>query len=426
MTARPDPHSAAIPDQTRRPVLWVPSAWLAMGLAYAIVTNVSALLLRDSGLSTADAIGWSSVLGLAYVVKPFYAPAVELHRSKRFFMLLAQIGLGGCLLGAAAVLLSAPVAIGTLLALLGASAFFGSVQDIACEGLYLTKLDRRVQGLFSGVQSVFWNGAALIGGGALIAISSLAPGPDHARGWALALALCGLAYAAATGWHLWAAPVGNARRQSEASMWRALTSFLHRPNFWPNIALCAGFPITAGLVERIEPFFLIDPYRAGGLGLPRDVFAGLYAGVGFAGLIAGAALGSLALYRKGLANSMLGMGIAASAPAAIYLALAWWQPAQPPVIASAFLTARALHAYGMVGYVVYLQRALSPGPYPTTHYNLASGLKALTMMVTGAASGFLQSGLGYPAAFAIAAAAGVAMLFLCMPMRVRRATGEDY
>lgn len=391
-----------------------------MGLAYAIVTNVSALLLRDLGLSTAEAIGWASILGLAYVVKPLYAPVVELHRTKRFFLLAAQIALCGCLLATAATLASAPWAIGVVLMLLAVAALIGSVQDIACEGLYLTKLGRSQQGVFSGVQSIFWNGAALIGGGVLIAISGSAPEPGHARGWALALALCGITYAGLTIWHRWAAPLGRARK-GEAGMRDALTSFRRRPNFLPNIAMCLGFPVTAGLVERVELFFFIDPRHAGGLGLTRDLFAGLYAGVGFGGLIVGATCGSLALFRNGLDRAMLGMGVAVSAPAAIYLVFALSPPAPPLVVACGLFAARALHAYGMVGYVVYLQRALSPGPYPTTHYNLASGLKALTMMIAGFASGYLQAGLGYPAFFCLAAACGFSMLWLCRPSSVRRA-----
>lgn len=395
-----------------------------MGLGYAIITNVSGLLLRDLGLRTGDAVGWASVLGLAYVVKPLYAPVVELHLTKRFFMIATQILLCGSLLATAAFLLFEPPAIRIILLLLGIAALVGSVQDIACEGLYLTKLDRRRQGLFSGVQSVFWNGAALIGGGALIAISSLAPPPDHSRGWAFALALSGLAYAGFAAWHRWAAPVGRAHRTDTADMRSALTSFLRRPQFWPNIVLCLGFPITSGLVERIEPFFLIDPVRAGGLGLTRDMFAGLYASVGFCGLIVGAAFGSLALVRRGLERSMWRMAVAVSAPAAIYLALALLPPARPLVIACGLFGAHAFHAYGMVGYVVFLQRALAPGAYPTTHYNLASGLKALTMMSAGAASGYLQGALGYTGLFSIALASGLAMLFLCQRRQIERATGD--
>ena len=405
----------------RHPAFWVPTAWLAMGLAYAIVTNVSALLLHDLGLGTADAIGWASLLGVAYVVKPLYAPVVELRRSKRFFLLLAQAALCACLLMTAAMLQWAPWALGLILLLFAATAFFGSVQDIACEGLYLTKLDPQRQGMFSGVQSVFWNGAALIGGGALIAISGLAPAPDHARGWALALALCGAVYAILAVWHRRTAPVGRAYVQNETRLRDALTSFVRRPNFWPDIALCLAFPITAGLVDRIEPFFLIGAPRDGGLGLSREVLAGLYAGVGFGGLIVGATLGSLTLLRRGLEKSMLWMGLAASAPAAIYLMLALAPPTGGVTIACSVFAARALHAYGMVGYVVYLQRALSPGPYPTTHYNLASGLKALTMMSAGAASGYLQSQLGYAGNFATALACGLGVLVLCRPSQVRRA-----
>lgn len=408
-----------------KPWRWVPSAWLAMGLAYTLVTNIAALLLRDLGLDGATAIACASALGAPYVVKPLYAPIVELRRTKRFFLLIAEIFVAAGLLAIALLLVGFPLRspVNAVVVLLGVVAIAGSVQDIACEGIYLASLDRRRQALFSGVQSIFWNGAALIGGGALIAASGAG-----LWGWSGALALGALFYLVAPLWHRMTMPA-SARRGRTAgdpphTLAAALATFPRRAHFWPSVALCLAFPVAAGLIEKTSMFFLIDSPAIGGLGLSRSLLGAFSTTAGFAGLFIGAALGSVALDRRDLPQLMLPMTLAASLPAAIYLALAVL-PAMPPAAAAVALFAdRALTSFGMVGYVVFLQRAFSPGPFPTTHYNLASGLKALTMMLAGAASGSIEHALGYASFFLLTLACALPALLLCRQQAVADATHD--
>ena len=138
----------------------------------------------------------------------------------------------------------------------------------------------------------------------------------------------------------------------------------------------------------------------------------------------GATLGGLLLVHRGLPRSMLMMGAAAIAPAPLYLVLSLLPAVPRPVVVASFLVARALLAFAMVGYVVFLQRALAPGPYPTSHYNLASGAKALTMVLTGVVSGPIQHLLGYRGVFAVALACGLPLISLCRPRRVASTTDE--
>jgi PAT family beta-lactamase induction signal transducer AmpG len=50
---------------------------------------------------------------------------------------------------------------------------------------------------------------------------------------------------------------------------------------------------------------------------------------------------------------------------------------------------------------------LSPGRYRTAHYAFATGIMALTMMLTGMVSGRIQTALHYPMFFAFVLAASV-------------------
>lgn len=407
-----------------KPWCWIPSLWFSMGLIYALSTNVSELLLRDAGLTTVQAVACASLLCVPYIVKALYAPIVEMHRTKRFFVVVTQSILSIALLLLAALLVLWPNQVIVLILFLGAIATIGSVQDIACDGTYLTELDRHGQGLFSGVQSVSWNGAALVGGGVLIAISG-----SGRYGWSIALVFCALLYAMAAIWHLKTMPLGISAKGSSGEptqILAALPSFFRRPHFWPSMALCIGFPVTIGLIDKIEPFFFIDSTAAGGLGLDREILGSFYTTAGFGGLILGSVLGSVAMARRSLPQLMVPVGLGMMTPAAIYLLMASLPSVSPALAAAAFLLARASQAFGMIGYMVYLQRALSPGPFPITHFNLATALKALTMMLTGMASGQIQHVLGYRGFFAFALGCGLPLLAMCGNRRTSRATDEQW
>jgi MFS transporter, PAT family, beta-lactamase induction signal transducer AmpG len=258
----------------------------------------------------------------------------------------------------------------------------------------------------------------------LIAISGVSR-----YGWSVALICCALACAIAAAWHLRTVPSGMSGKGLPAErvqMLAALPSFVRRRHFWPNMALCIGFPVTIGLIDKIEPFFFIDSAAAGGLGLDRELLGSFYTTAGFGGLILGSVLGSLAMARRSLPQLMLPVGLAMMTPAGIYLLLASLPSVSPALAAIGFLFARAFQAFGMIGYMVYLQRALSPGPFPVTHFNLATALKALTMMLTGMASGQVQHMLGYRGFFAFALACGLPLLMFCGRGWTSRATEEQW
>lgn len=416
-------------NPTASALRWVPTAWLAMGVVYAFVTGPGAILLRDLGLTTSQAVIVISLFGTPYVIKPAYAPLIEVNRNKRYFAVVAQMILATAFVAAALLAWWGSQAVLYLIAVMVAIAIVGSVQDIACEGLFMTTLDRRQQAALTSVQSIAWNGAALGGGGMLIALSGSAAIRSYGStvGWASALALCALLYLALAIWHRRKMPLGEHARQSGTDVTTPLPillSFFRRRHLVPSIALCMSFPLGAGLIEKIESFFLIDGRSQGGLGLSREGLGNMYATTGFVGLALGATLGSWLLMHRDLSRSMLAMGLAAMAPPCIYLGLATWSNVPWGATAVGLLLSRATLAFAMVGYVVYLQRALGAGPFPTSHYNLASGLKALTMVLTGVASGPIQHALGYRGLFICALACGLPMLLLCRQRIVAVTTGE--
>src|SRR5450432_4854547 len=86
----------------KNPFLWVPSSYLVMGLIYVAVGTVANIMFRNMGMENDKAAFWSSILGFPYTFKFLWAPALELYKTKKFFVLLMQFAIGAALIGVGA------------------------------------------------------------------------------------------------------------------------------------------------------------------------------------------------------------------------------------------------------------------------------------------------------------------------------------
>src|SRR5215471_14511464 len=142
----------------KSPFLWVPTSYLTMGLIYVTVTSVANIMFKNLGMDNAQATSWSSLLGLPYVIKPLWAPLLELYRTKKFFVVLMQFTIA-VIVGLSAFVLKLPGASWMVPAavLLGLTGLAGATQDIGSDGVYVTTLPSKEQAKYLGVQSMCWN-----------------------------------------------------------------------------------------------------------------------------------------------------------------------------------------------------------------------------------------------------------------------------
>jgi len=152
------------------PLLWVPSGYFTMALGYVMLTSVTAIMFKNLGMDNGKAAEYSSLLILAYTVKPLFAPFIEMYRTKKFFVLCAQVLIG---LGFAGVALAMalPDYMAYLMVIFFALSFVGATQDIACDGVYVTSLDARAQSLYCGIQSLSWNIGPIVAAGGMVYLS---------------------------------------------------------------------------------------------------------------------------------------------------------------------------------------------------------------------------------------------------------------
>ena len=72
------------------PLLWVPSLYFAMGTPMIAVSVVSGIMYKDLGLTNTEIGIYTGALYLPWVLKPLWAPLVELFRTKKFFVLAME------------------------------------------------------------------------------------------------------------------------------------------------------------------------------------------------------------------------------------------------------------------------------------------------------------------------------------------------
>jgi len=150
----------------------VPTLYLAQGLPFAVVNSVSVIMYKSLGVSNADIAFYTAWLYLPWVIKPLWSPAVDILRTRRWWIWTMQLLMGA---GFAAVGLTLPLPIffQASLALFYLVAFSSATHDIAADGYYLLATSEKEQAFFVGIRSTFFRISMIFGQGLLVILAGL-------------------------------------------------------------------------------------------------------------------------------------------------------------------------------------------------------------------------------------------------------------
>jgi PAT family beta-lactamase induction signal transducer AmpG len=299
--------------QIRQPKVAVMLALgFASGLPFLLTQNTLGYWLRDEGTSL-KVIGFISWVGLAYVLKPFWAPIVDrvdvplLGRfgRRRGWMLLSQIVVAGGLVGMAVVGPGGGLtAIGAFAV---AVAFASATQDIVVDAWRIEAADDADEmGLLSSAAQLGYRVAILVADAAIIA------GAAH-FGWPLSYVamavLMGIGVAASL--FAFEPTRADAVMHEKAPLWtpRGFFDAIVGPFiefFSTHKAL--GLLMLAAIAAYRLPDFLMGPmynpfYHD--LGLTKDTVAVVRAATGLPGAFAGIAISGLFAVRFGLFPTLI-------------------------------------------------------------------------------------------------------------------------
>ena len=416
--------------QQRSPLLWVPSGYFSMALGYVMLTSVTAIMFKNIGMDNGRAAQYSSMLILAYTIKPLFAPFVEMYRTKKFFVLCAQVLIGLGFIGCA-LAMALPNYMAILMVLFWCLSFVGATQDIASDGVYVTSLDSRAQSLYCGIQSLSWNLGPIVASGLMVYLSGRLHvdvfkhdasvfGPDWIDSWRVIFFIVGGVTLLLALWHTRTMPDGARAENTPTSVAGAgrilLDSFVtlfQKPGVWRMIAFAFLFRLSIGFLEKIGPFFMVDPASKGGLGLSNELLGIIYGTYGLAAVLLGSLLGGFFVARRGLKATLFTLCCAVNIPNVTFLIMAWYQPSDLYLIGAGVIIEKFFFGFGSVGFMIYLMQQLAPGKYTTTHYAFGTGLMGMCGMVTGVVSGHLQEMMGYVSYFVFVMAATIPSFIAC-------------
>jgi PAT family beta-lactamase induction signal transducer AmpG len=426
---------------SRSPLLWVPSGYFTMALGYVMLTSVTAIMFKNLGMDNGRAAQYSSMLILAYTIKPLFAPFVEMYRTKKFFVLWAQLLIGVGFAGIA-VAMALPGYMAVLMPLFWMMSFIGATQDIASDGVYVTSLDQRAQSLYCGIQSLSWNIGPIVASGGLVYLSGWLHvhvfhhdagrfGAEWIDAWRVVFAIVAALTVIMAAWHWKVMPDGARAPSTPASAAAAVrilrdsfTTFFQKRQVWRMIAFAFLFRLSIGFLEKIGPFFMVDGADKGGLGMSNELLGLIYGTYGLAAVLLGSLLGGWFVAQRGLRATLFTLCCAVNIPNVTFLLMSIWQPDDLMVIGAGVVVEKFFFGFGSVGFMIYLMQQLAPGKYMTTHYAFGTGLMGLCGLVTGVVSGYLQQYLGYIAYFGFVMAATIPSFLACWfaPFNVADAT----
>ena len=381
-----------------------------MGLPFVVLNMVSAVLFKDLGISDAQIAFWTSLIMWPWTIKFLWSPFLEIFRTKKFFVVTTQL-LSGILFGLAALSLHLPSFFAVTIAVFAVVAFSGATHDIAADGVYMSELTTQDQAKYIGWQGAFYNLAKLVATGGLVWLAGWlyegfsadgASSYDASVGsWTVVLLILCVTLVALGLYHLRALPSGGSAsegrslRDGLSGLKEVIAAFFTKRHIWYYIAFIILYRLGEGFVMKIVPLFLKADTASGGLGLTNQQIGLYYGTFGAGAFLIGSLLAGYYIARRGLRRTLFTLCCIFNLPFGVYALLAWFQPSSMWLVGGGIVVEYFGYGFGFVGLTLFMMQQVAPGRHQMAHYAFASGIMNLSVMLTGAVSGYLSDALGY-------------------------------
>ena len=392
------------------PLRWVPSLYFAMGLPFVVLNMVSAVLFKDLGISDSQIAFWTSLIMWPWTIKFLWSPFLELYRTKKFWVVATQL-LSGVLFGVAALSLHMPTFFSVTVAVFAVVAFSGATHDIAADGVYMSELSTAAQAKYIGWQGAFYNLAKLVATGGLVWLAGwlyesfsadgTATFDASVRSWTVVLMILCATLVALGAYHLRALPSGgtasehHSLREGLSGLKEVIAAFFTKRHIWYYIAFIILYRLGEGFVMKIVPLFLKADTASGGLGLTNQQIGLYYGTFGAGAFLLGSLLAGYYIAHRGLRRTLFTLCCIFNIPFAVYALLAWLQSQSMWLVGGGIVVEYFGYGFGFVGLTLFMMQQVAPGRHQMAHYAFASGIMNLSVMLTGAVSGYLSDALGY-------------------------------
>lgn len=410
------------------PLRWVPSAYFAMGLPFVILNMVCVLMFKGLGIEDSKITLWTSVIMFPWTLKFIWSPLLEMFKTKKHFVVATQL-ISGVGFGLVALALHLPSFFAVSIAILCVVALSGATHDIALDGLYMAELSTQDQAKYIGWQGAFYNISKLVATGLLVSLAGILMEKFRDGGadafssvlsaWTIIMIICGVMLVVLGLYHAWTLPSGGASTAVIKSasdgmreLWVVIKNFFTKKYIGWYVLFIILYRLGEGFVMKIVPLFLKADIAAGGLGLSEKQIGLYYGTFGAAAFVLGSLLAGYYIAHLGLKKALFSLVCIFNLPFLVYTFFAWTQPTSPWLIGGGIVFEYFGYGFGFVGLTLFMMQQVAPGPHQTAHYAFASAIMNFSVMITGAASGFISEAVGYKIFFIIAMLAAIPIFIM--------------
>jgi len=312
---------------------WIPSLYFCQGIPYVVVMTLAVVMYKNLKVSNTDIALYTSWLYLPWVIKPLWSPLVDLFRTKRFWIVALQLGIGGAL-ASVALTLPGPAYFQASLAVFWLLAFSSATHDIAADGFYLLAMPPHRQAAFVGVRSTFYRMATLSGQGGLVYLAGYLSQElgSFTKAWSAVFLILAAFFVLVGLYHYFALPKPETDRPAPrtgrilADFAGVFVLFFKKPGIGAALGFLLLYRFAESQALKLVTPFLLDGRDIGGLGLTTQQVGLVYGTVGVAALTIGGILGGWIISIYGLKRMLWPMILAMNTPNLVFVYLSLAQP----------------------------------------------------------------------------------------------------
>ncbi|MBN2531079.1 MAG: hypothetical protein JXR76_32135 [Deltaproteobacteria bacterium] len=391
------------------PLFWIISSYVAMGIPFSMVIWVSASLFKDLGHSDGEITIAVASIGIVWSLKPFWADFLAMFKTKKFFVLSMEffIGVLFLLMGLALFL---PFYFSAIIGLMWIVAIASATQDICCDGIYITTLNKKQQATFIGFQSMAWNLGRVVAVSLVVWVAGYlkdSVGLTPKMAWFYSLMGSGALMALFGLYHSALLPTGSLPedkkgRTAKNVVQDFLTSaqdFCNKRSLWGMLAFVFFYRSGEGLLLVEAPLFMQGCLEDGALQLALTDKGIIDGTISTVVSVIGGILGGFFIARFSLKRTLFVLALCVNVPNACYLYLSYAVSPDNPLsfthIATLVSIEKFWYGFGFVGNMLYMMQQIAPGKFKMTHYAFATALMNLILVPTQMVSGPMADSMGF-------------------------------
>lgn len=397
--------------RSKNPLSWVPSAYFAEGIPFAMVIWVAGTMLKDLGHGDGEITLATASIGIAWSLKPLWASFLDMWKTKKFFVLSTEYAMA-VVLGLIALATQLPDYFQLVIAGLWVLAFASATQDICIDGVYITSLDKQRQAAFIGVQGMAWNVGRIFATAVVVWVAGElqeSRGMDPRVAWSYALGISAVAMAALGVYHGLQLPEGSLSqrprdaREVVTTFVDTLRDFFQKKKLLGMLLFVFLYRSGEGFLLIEAPLFLQASLAEGGAGLSLKEKGFIDGTISTAISVIGGLAGGAFIAKFGLQRALLFMALCMNIPHLCFVYLSHAVSPEAPLSLTTIATLVTIekfgYSFGFVANMLYMMQQISPGKYHMTHYAFCTALMNLVLIPTQMASGPLAEALGYKTFF---------------------------